>query len=67
MVQPEMQIEIRAKLIIYNVYGEYTGYAPDFPGIIAIGTSSEEVINKLKQMLYQLAISDIEQYKFSLN
>ena len=62
-----MQTEIKVGIVIYNVFGDYTAYAPDFPGIVAQGKSRAEVMRKVTEMLYQMALEDREQYKFELN
>ena len=62
-----METEIRVSIVIYNVYGDFTAYAPDFPGIIAQGESKEEVVQKITEKLYRMALKDRKQYKFELN
>jgi len=59
-----METIIQAQIVLINACGIYTGYAPDFPGILATGQTKKEVIDKLKLMLYQMALKDREQYIF---
>lgn len=62
-----METVINVKIVIYEVYGDYTAYAPDFPGIIATGISKDEVVQKITNLIYQMALVDREQYRFELN
>lgn len=45
----------------------FTAYAPDFPTIVASGNTKREVVKKITYLLYENALQDREQYKFSLN
>lgn len=62
-----METEIKVNIVVYDVYGDFTAYAPDFPGIVAMGKSKHEVVRKVAAMIYQMALADREQYKFGLN
>ena len=62
-----METEIKVSIVIYNVYGDFTAYAPDFPGIIAQGETREEVVQKITEKLYRMALEDRKQYQFELN
>lgn len=62
-----METEIKVHIVIYDVYGDFTAYTPDFPGLIAIGNSKQEVVQKITRMLYRLALVEREKYKFQEN
>lgn len=62
-----MDTEIKAHIVIYEMAGYYTAYAPDFPSAVARGNTKREVVKKITYILYKNALQDREQYKFSLN
>lgn len=62
-----METEIKVHIVIYDVYGDFTAYTPDYPGLIATGYSKDEVVQKITNMVYKLALVEREQYKFELN
>ena len=59
--------EIKAHIVIYEMAKRFTAYAPDFPTIVASGNTKREVVKKITYLLYENALQDREQYKFSLN